>query len=76
MLNESCTVDLELLFNLLVFLYFLLRANGTVLFSLLIRDPEIVLGHPPMENPDTVYAQKQHSVCHQLRKKPRESKCE
>lgn len=65
---------LKLLFNLLIFLYFLLRAYGAELFSLLIGDPEIVLGHPQMENPDAVHAHKQYCICHQLRGKSEERK--
>lgn len=62
---------LKLKFNLLIFLYFLLRAYGAELFSLLIGDPEIVLSHPQMENPDAVHAHKQYCICHQLRGKSR-----
>lgn len=63
---------LKLKFNLLIFLYFLLRAYGAELFSLLIGDPEIVLSHPQMENPDAVHAHKQYCICHQLRGKSEE----
>lgn len=56
-----------MLFHLLVFLYFLLRADGAVLLPLLIGSPEIVLGHPAMENPNAVHTHEQHDVRHQLR---------
>lgn len=65
-------IQLKLKFNLLIFLYFLLRAYGAELFSLLIGDPEIVLSHPQMENPDAVHAHKQYCICHQLRGKSEE----
>lgn len=53
-----------MLFHLLVFLYFLLGADSAVLLPLLIGGPEIVLGHPAMENPNTVHAHEQHGVRH------------
>ncbi len=53
--------------NLLIFLYFLLGAYGAELFPLLIRDPEIVLTHPQMENPDAVHTHEQHCIRHELR---------
>lgn len=60
---------------LLVFPYFLLRAHGAVPFPLLVGGPEIVLGHPAVENPNAVDAHEQHSVGHQLtgRRKPKQS---
>lgn len=54
-------------FHLLVFLDFLLGADGAVLLPLLIGRPEIVLGHPAMENPNAVHTHKEHGVRHQLR---------
>lgn len=56
-----------MLFHLLVFLYFFLGADGAVLLPLLIGGPEIVFGHPAMENPNTVHTHEQHGVRHQLR---------
>lgn len=56
-----------MLLHLLVFLDFLLGADGAVLLPLLVGGPQIVLGHPAMENPNAVHTHEEHGVRHQLR---------